>query len=340
MFDPATYRSMQGSIRPSPELVSRAVRSARPRRTVMLRRVLAAAAALALCICVPALAGPSVFYQLVYTVSPDFAQHFAPVQMSCESNGIRLEVVSARIHGSTAEIYLTLQDLTGDRVDETTDLYDSYSIHRAFSCSATCQRVGFDSQTGTAAFLIRVDEWGGQNIEGSKMTFSFDRFLSHKTVQQVELPLELTALPAGSAMQEVTERGRSYADERLADEPSRALVPSDEPLFIPAEGFAVTAAGMADGMLRVQVRADDVMRLDNHANLYLLDSSGGRVSCDFSISFYHGPHDGPDRVDYTEFVFDVPQDELGQYTLYGDFTASGMLTEGDWSVTFPLENAR
>ena len=111
---------MQESIRPSPELVSRAVRSARPRRTVMLRRVLAAAAALALCICVPALAGPSVIYQLVYTVSPDFAQHFAPVQMACESNGVRLEVVSARIHGSTAEIYLTLQDLTGDRVDETT----------------------------------------------------------------------------------------------------------------------------------------------------------------------------------------------------------------------------
>ena len=37
MFDPVTYRSMQESIRPSPELVSRAVRSARPRRTVMLR---------------------------------------------------------------------------------------------------------------------------------------------------------------------------------------------------------------------------------------------------------------------------------------------------------------
>ena len=67
MFDPVTYRSMQESIRPSPELVSRAVRSARPRRTVMLRRVLAAAAALALCICVPALAGSSVIYQLVYT---------------------------------------------------------------------------------------------------------------------------------------------------------------------------------------------------------------------------------------------------------------------------------
>jgi hypothetical protein len=36
-------------------------------------------------------------------------------------------------------------------------------------------------------------------------------------------------------------------------------------------------------------------------------------------------------------VFDIPQSEISNYTLYGYFVASGMLTKGNWKVTFPLE---
>ena len=75
------------------------------------------AAAACLClICglaIPAMAAfsPS-FYELLYAVTPATAQFFKPVQRSCEDNGIRMEVTAAYIHENTAEIYLSMQDLT------------------------------------------------------------------------------------------------------------------------------------------------------------------------------------------------------------------------------------
>ena len=75
---------------------------------------------------------------------------------SDEDNGIRLTVDSVYLHSDTVEVYVALQDLTGDRLDETTDLFDSYRINRGFDCSATCSRVGYDAQTRTARFLISI----------------------------------------------------------------------------------------------------------------------------------------------------------------------------------------
>ena len=36
-------------------------------------------------------------------------------------------------------------------------------------------------------------------------------------------------------------------------------------------------------------------------------------------------------------IKEIPKEELENYSIYGDFTASGLYVEGDWKVTFPLE---
>ena len=73
------------------------------------------------------------------------AQYFTPVQHACEDQGIRMEVLSVYIHGDTAEIYISLQDQTGNRIDETTDLFDSYDILRPYDSTATCRFAGYDA---------------------------------------------------------------------------------------------------------------------------------------------------------------------------------------------------
>ena len=47
-----------------------------------------------------------------------------------------------------------------------------------------------------------------------------------------------------------------------------------------------------------------------------------------------------ERVDYCEEVFEIPQEELAGYALYGDFVTAGRKTDGNWRVTFPLEEQR
>ena len=81
--------------------------------------------------------------------------------MSCEDDGIKMEVISAYINADKADIYISMQDMTDERIDETTDLFDSYSINRPFSSSATCERMSYDEETKTATFLISITQWGG-----------------------------------------------------------------------------------------------------------------------------------------------------------------------------------
>ena len=45
------------------------------------------------------------------------------------------------------------------------------------------------------------------------------------------------------------------------------------------------------------------------------------------------------RLDYQEFVFDISPEDLGNYALYGDFYTASARIDGNWRITFPLENA-
>ena len=126
-------------------------------------------------------------------------------------NGIRLTVDSVYLHSDTVEIYVSLQDLTGDRLDETTDLFDSYRINRAFDCSATCSLAGYDAQTRTARFLISITSFDGQDIEGDKLTFSLNRLLTGKT----ESEGAVTGLDLAAAQAEPATAGGMAGQRRL-----------------------------------------------------------------------------------------------------------------------------
>lgn len=130
-------------------------------------------------------------YELIYLVSPSAAQFFVPVQKSDTNKGIKMEVVSADIRGDTARIYITMQDLIGDRVDETIDLYDSYDIRLPFDGTGFCEKVGYDPNTRTETFLITI-KTDGQKIAGKKITFSVGMFLSDKHVyDDIQIPVDL-----------------------------------------------------------------------------------------------------------------------------------------------------
>ena len=116
--------------------------------------VLAACLCLTLLLAIPAMAAAiPAFYQALYEISPSTAQFFKPVQMACEDQGIRMEVVASYLHENTAEIYIAMQDLEGDRLSASTDLLDSYSIHTPFDSSSRCALAGYDGETKTATFL-------------------------------------------------------------------------------------------------------------------------------------------------------------------------------------------
>ena len=111
-------------------------------------------------------------------------------------------------------------------------------------------------------------------------------------------------------------------------------------MLLPGEVLAEPApglpAGCADGLFHVQLCRADASRADSHAFLRLEDAAGERLPC-AGISYFTG-ETGEGRADYIDFVFDVPSEDLPDYTLHGDFCTASALTEGHWQVTFPLED--
>ena len=92
-------------------------------------------------------------YEFLYTLSPSAAQKLKPVSMISEDNGIKIEVISAYVESGEAKILISVQDLEEDRIDETTDLFDSFSINTSFDCSSSCENIKYDAETETADFF-------------------------------------------------------------------------------------------------------------------------------------------------------------------------------------------
>lgn len=301
--------------------------------------VLAAAVILCMLLTVPALAfaGGVSTYEALYFISPAIAQTLKPVRMSCEDNGIRMEVISANIQGDHADIYISMQDLTENRIDGTMDLFDSYHINRPFDSSATCQLVSYDAEQKAATSLINITQWDKRDIRGSKITFSVREFLSGKQTFEGLLPqLDLTSAtrPADTQIN-VHIRGYSQPDgERIDVESIPILTEQNDLLFSPIPGVQVTAIGYIGGKLHIQEHYDNIHETDNHGYVYLQNEDGEMIHSSASISFWDEAHSGS----YDEKIFDIPAEELPRYQVYGKFWTGTKLTKGNWQVTVPLES--
>ncbi|MCD8357309.1 MAG: DUF4179 domain-containing protein [Clostridia bacterium] len=370
------YQHMSRQVTPEDALVQKVLDTAhvqekRKFRTIR-RYTRPAAAILAACmgitIAMPALAdNVEPVYQAIYQISPSAAQFFMPVHMSDEENGIRMEVESAYVHGNTIEAYITMQDLTGDRIDETIDLNDSYDINLPFDCmSATCDMVDYNKETKTARFYILIQGWetsdwnegdftvsyengsageqpalvtslSAKDIAGDKITFTLNNFLSHKKeYNDISIPIDLSTVTDAAQTQKVELNGWSGSGDTTGKpmpDTMTALVPGTPRSEFSVDGVDLTGIAYIDGELHVQIASNSEEKIfDGEGYLMLVKKDGTVVESIHDGMFYDGD------IRYDEAIFDVPKDEISDYTLTGTFVTCGMNIEGNWRVTFPLEN--
>ncbi len=299
-----------------------------------------AVAAVAALICfgsVPALAAADVepAYNLLYTISPALAQKFKPVNLSCMDQGIQVEVDSAYIHGDTAEAIICIKDLTGNRIDETVDLFDSYSIRNIKDSAATCSLLDYNETTGVAAFSVQMEQMNGSSLTGSKVTVSLSKLLCKKG--QFNGPLEDVSLSSVTDTPVLTDNVKIRGGGG-APRPDNAvfLQPTSSPVSTPLSGISVTGLGYENGKLHIQICYEDIGNTDNHGWIWLQDKNGELLDCSYDVSFW----DSSLTDSYDEYIFELPYEELDNYKIYAEFTNSGLLIEGDWQITFPMEQVK
>lgn len=347
------YTDMNEKIHPDEALVEKLLsRAGKAGGNKSARRIPKAAAivaaVLAISLAAPAaLAASPTTYQWMYGLSPQMAQFFVPVNESCEDNGIRMEILSAHVDGNTVELYISLRDLTGDRVDETIDLFDSYAINTPFDSSGTCSLAEYDRETGTAVFLVSLTENSSRDLSGKKVTFAANRLLSHKAYQS---DVRIGAIPdpfshetmllSFDAPPHSDYTLFSVSEYPVANRSVTVLTPSGSGLAL-SEQYAcsITGIGWIDGQLHIQIATDQ--RLNRDAQVWLrLRATNGDIAEPVKKYSFAQDASGEGRIDYEEYIFDIPQDEISDYTLYGDFSIAGLRTEGNWRVTFRLPEAQ
>lgn len=300
-------------------------------------------AALFIGLAIPVFVGASeTISQIMHRVPPSIARLFQLVQESCTDNGIRMEVVSSSIDGDTAHFYITMQDLTSDRIDGTIDLNDSYFIDVPYDTSAYCQPLGYDEETSTATFMVNLTRMDGNPITDRKITFIATEFLSRKTIYDgIEIPVDLGTVPTRPDTQTVRFTGAGGLGGKEAipkDHMAKVLVPGTPDSSFPISGIDLTGIGFVDGKLHIQTQIKDLLSNDNHGYFYLIDGDGSQIDYHVSYTFQKETSDG--RIDYTDYLFKVTPEQLAECSLYGHFVTAGLLTQGYWSVTFHLDNAQ
>ena len=258
---------------------------------------------------------------------PETAQFVKPMQKSDIDQNIEIKVESVYVNGAEADAVVSVRDLSQDRLSEKIDFDDSYEIHTGFDSVGTCNQIDYDAATRTATFLIETSSMHPSDlIVGKKLTISFQTLLSGKIERLAQpIPIDWSTIP--DTVQTV--QPEPYNETVLVTGETQ------ETIF---DGFMITGIGYVDGKLHLQLYPPRRHTLSDHAALYL---ENGEEEPLWGAPIYRGGYSGDpvlDReADYIDYVFDVPQEELPKYTLFGDFYGYQTRVDGNWSITFPLE---
>lgn len=355
------YRSYNEEIRPDPALVREMQEEAREKaegkRERVLRAIRGFAGAAAACLCIlvglPTLAANvEPLYRLMRRVSPELAQSFRLVQKADEKLGIRMEVEAVYLYENELQAYITLEDLEGNRIDETTDLFNSYSVN--MPCpgygGGGWHPVDFDGETGKAAFLVTLgllpDSEGNlrdiSDLAGKKITLYLGRIMSGKTEYddlKVEIPWSEVQKNPETVMMRISGGPAPNTVKGDMEDPrpsARMLKPGEPDSRLAVEGILFTGMGYVEGMLHIQTAVRDYLKNDNHCEWFLTDQAGNRRYYDYKVSAA-GDTEETKGTMYQDCIFEISPEELADYTLHGHFVTTGTYLEGNWSVTFPVE---
>ena len=314
--------------------------------------------------------------EILYTIFPDIAMNLKPVSISDEKNGIKMEVISAKSDGKRAYVYISMQDLEGNRIDETIDLYDSVMLNLPYGFMGNCTKIGYDEKTKTATFLITIDQNGGLRIPCRKVNFSVGCFLSGRIepegfVDEIDLTkaelepkyeTEITGykklknkFEPGSlkgkiyrftyeriprVIQNILKLNDWYFEYERYDEEIEKYLASNETFYVSETGAEFVAMGFIDNKLHIRVYYGNRHYNDHIGFLTIYDKNENEIHTSKMKYINNFEEIEPNYFAPTEtwvnYSFDISPEEIEGCRLYERYWKYQNYVDGDWEVTFRI----
>lgn len=306
-------------------------------------------------------------YRIMTLVSPEIAKDFTPIEQSnvqldddyiadfedftptnepiyVENNDIRLEIVSINIENNVAKLYITLQDLKGNRIDETINL-EKFSIDGIETSALGSEFLGFNQ--GQATFMITITDFENENILNStteQINFSITEFTTMSTSwgkdEKFYVDVNISdIISQKSDTKEVFLVGASgyyieHTGKEVFSEPCLVLNPNITPVSIGDFNVEIIACSYIDEKLHIQTR--EMINNDyneSYSYLYLQKNEQNEdINAIYAVSFA----DFSENYKFLEYVFDLPFSELHEHKILAFGMSDSQTFLGNLSVSFNL----
>ena len=180
--------SMQGN----PFLAQRILNQERTEQPVMKKKISFAfilAMILLLAFAATAIAGSvnEDFNAWLYRIWPEAATTLMPVDMSCENNGIRLEIISAVADGEELYITYSMEDLVNDRLNTECSPVMYVDDARSYDWESSFEQPIRDEATGKIIFGEHFTYNGNITTADNVLNAHIHSFISHGQTALVDL---------------------------------------------------------------------------------------------------------------------------------------------------------
>lgn len=290
-------------------------------------------------------------------------------------SGIRVEVVAVGVFDNVVDIYLTLEDLIGNRLDGEISIF--YELSPMCSEGTDIGGLGFfggveiiDRTNGVVTIYNR--HVFTQSVAGQDLTFTLRNInynIRYYLDHEINLDL-VTAMPNIPSVQLILDyddlewlcennfyqiRGPiilSYYDTKLLTTTGITILePNLHDIELGLESIEkrISSIGIIDGRLHIQLYEPSPGNIHSFAWSSWLRTvtpeeekleSWRQVQyrIDFSIDEFGNFYRGEYiHPHYREYILEVDLDRLSEYRLLGDFWAAGFI-DLKWTVTFQVEN--
>ena len=302
-----------------------------------------------------------VFNARLHAFWPEAAEFLMPVNASCDSEGIRMKVLSAVVKDGKAHVIFSMQDLEGNRIDEYTapsfsdlafpgnDGTDGNNIP-----IATIAALSYDAETRTGVYAQEFDY--DPALVGED--YEIPLYIQYLFTQEHDIK-DLQPLLEECSKDVKAVQAPENARPLLGNKPSsRTILDPDGNLKIPLNDYVeLSGIGWIDGQLHVQIHyLPDMLKESEDGGTYSPVSCYIQMTGADGLSPWYSYKDQMDDVnfgwewddngdwfnDWEEFIFPCTPDEAKEGILraVAQLSEETGAIEGNWYVKIPLRMIR
>ena len=294
------------------------------------------------------------FNAWLYQQWPELALKLMPVNLSCEDQGIRMEVISAVIQDSELLLTYSLKDLEGDRISEITQPSACVEYMNNYESIGSVSDAFYDPEGQRYIFVEHMKYIKG--TEQNQLTVFSDRITSF-----IESTVDLRPLLKEYGSQSKTMPAPAEIDYALGGtdiltsyntplpESLYVLDNSNSPEVPVADHVFLSGIGMVNGILHVQFHYPEYGEFSSRYNgsdpiytdTYLFDTADEKTlySYNDNASIDHikeltWSNDAGER--WTETFFTVNQEPGDNQTFVTHTEVLESVIDGNWEINIPL----